>query len=259
MKVSDALRFFKNKGLPEREALILISHVTKKPKEYFIAHDDVECSHEAIELLEKRLSGYPLQYIIGEVEFYGRKFYIEEGVLIPRWETEGLVEIAIDYIGKYGIKNVLEIGVGSGAILITIALETNITCYGTDIDRKALDVALKNASRFGVKCDMKLGKFAEPFEDIFDEIQMVISNPPYVREDAKLPKEVTYEPVHALFAGKDGLNFYKEFFKRYNLKGKIVIMEIGSDQADKLIELTNGIVLKDLAGKDRYLVINNLK
>lgn len=255
MKISEVLKLYKEKGLPEREALILISKVLERSKEFVISHDELECPEQAIELLEKRLTGYPLQYILGEVEFFGRKFYIEEGVLIPRWETEGLVEIAIDLIRKNGIKKVLEIGVGSGVILITLALETGVECYGTDINPKAIKVTRKNSQMYNVNCELKLGEYAEPFIEEFDEIELIVSNPPYVRADAVLPIEVQYEPPDALFAGKDGLDFYKKFFERYNIQGKIVVMEIGEDQGEALRKLTGGEILKDLAGKDRYLVV----
>ncbi|MGQ9855637.1 MAG: peptide chain release factor N(5)-glutamine methyltransferase [Fervidobacterium sp.] len=259
MTVSEVIAIYKRKGLPEREALILIAKYFEKTKEYILAHNDMECPDEVLKILDKRLSGYPLQYIVGEVEFYGRTFYISEGVLIPRWETEGLVELAIKYIKEYNLKNLIDIGLGSGIIAVTLAIETGVRVYGTDISEKALEVAKKNADRYGIEHDFRLGPFAEPFVKIWDNIDMVISNPPYVRSDAELQKELFYEPSEALFAGPDGLDFYKEFFKRYNIDGKIILMEIGHDQGDVLRELTNGLIFKDLAGKDRYLVIDRKK
>ncbi|MEJ5257163.1 MAG: peptide chain release factor N(5)-glutamine methyltransferase [Fervidobacterium sp.] len=256
MKISEVIAVYKRKGLPEREALILIAKYFEKTKEYILAHNDIECPDEVLKLLDKRLSGYPLQYILGEAEFYGRAFYISEGVLIPRWETEGLVELAIGYIKEYNLKNLIDIGLGSGIIAVTLALETGVFIYGTDVSKKALEVAQKNADRYGIKCDFRLGAFADPFVEIWDNIEMVVSNPPYVRSDAKLQKELSYEPPEALFAGPEGLDFYKEFFKKYNIDGKIVLMEIGHDQGNALRELTGGQIIKDLAGKDRYLVVN---
>lgn len=256
LTISQVLKLYKQRGLPEREALILIGYAMNKPKEFVIAHDDLICPEGAINLLEKRLNGYPLQYIIGEVEFYGRRFFVEEGVLIPRWETEGLVDIAIEYIKNYDLKYALDIGVGSGVILVTLALETGIKVFGTDVSEKAIDVTLKNAKRYNVECEVKLGEFAEPFIERFDSIQLIISNPPYVREGAKLQKELDFEPKQALFGGEDGLNFYRIFFNRYNIDGKIVVMEIGEDQGEVLRQLTGGIIRKDLAGKDRYLIVD---
>jgi len=263
MTFSEVIRIYKEKGLPEREALLLIGKIINKKKEYILAHINEECPEdqleEIIQLFEKRKNGYPLQYILSEVEFYGRTFYVEEGVLIPRWETEGLVDICKEYIHKYNLKRVLDIGVGSGVIAVTIAVECkSVQVYGTDISQKAISVAQKNAMRYSVDCDFRLGKFAEPFLDVFDNIELIVSNPPYVREGTVIQKELEYEPAEALFAGYDGLNFYREFFKRYNLEGKIVIMEIGDDQGNYLSSLTGGKVLKDLAGKDRYLVIDKL-
>jgi release factor glutamine methyltransferase len=269
MKFSEIVQAYKDKGLPEREALLLIAKVLGKKKEYVIAHFYDDCPEEFLEsvitLFEKRLTGYPLQYIIGEVEFYGRTFYIEEGVLIPRWETEGLVELSLEYIRKYKLRKVLDIGVGSGVIAITIALECandkelsalGVEVFGTDVNEKAIALARKNAMRYSVKCDFRLGEYAEPFKDDWDSIDIIVSNPPYVRKGTQLQKELEFEPQEALFGGEDGLEFYKEFFKRYETSGKIVIMEIGEDQGEKLKALTGGEVLKDLAGKDRYLIVN---
>ncbi|QIV78859.1 peptide chain release factor N(5)-glutamine methyltransferase [Fervidobacterium pennivorans subsp. carthaginiensis] len=269
MKFSEIVQTYKNKGLPEREALLLIGKAIGKKKEYVIAHFYDECPEEflgtIIALFEKRLTGYPLQYIIGEVEFYGRMFYVEEGVLIPRWETEGLVDLSLEYIRKYKLRKVLDIGVGSGVIAISIALECasdkelsalGVEVLGTDVNEKAIALARKNAMRYSIKCDFRLGEFAEPFRNDWDSIDMIVSNPPYVRKDVTLQKELEFEPQEALFGGEDGLEFYREFFKRYDTSGKIVIMEIGEDQGEKLKALTGGEVLKDLAGKDRYLIVN---
>ncbi|MEN3043248.1 MAG: peptide chain release factor N(5)-glutamine methyltransferase [Fervidobacterium sp.] len=259
LTISQVLKLYKIKGLPEREALILLAHAMNKPKEYLIAHEELICPEHALALLEKRLTGYPLQYILGEVEFYGRKFYVEEGVLIPRWETEGLVELAINYIKKYNLKYAIDIGVGSGVVLITIAAETGINIFGTDTSKKAIEVCTKNLERYNLKCELRLGEFIEPFAEQFNNIQLIVSNPPYVKEGTRLQKEVNFEPREALFAGKDGLNFYKTFFNRYNIEGKIVLMEIGEDQGDFLKDLTGGTVIKDLAGNDRYLLIDKFR
>jgi len=255
--ISEILQIYKANGLPEREALILIAFVLGKSREYVLSHQELDCPNDAIELLEKRLTGYPLQYIIGNVEFYGRQFIVQEGVLIPRWETEGLVELAIEYIRRYNVKTVAEIGVGSGVISVTLAIETGAFVLGTDISPKALEVSYENAKRHGVEhlVSFRLGNYLEPFEDILDSVEMIVSNPPYVRQGADVQRELLYEPKEALFAGEEGLNFYREFFNRYNIKGKIVLMEIGDDQGTFLQKLTGGKCIKDLAGKDRYLVI----
>jgi len=257
--ISEILQIYKNRGLPKREALILIALVLGKSREYVLSHQELECPNDAIELLEKRLTGYPLQYIVGNVEFYGRQFIVQEGVLIPRWETEGLVELAIEYIKNYNIKKVAEIGLGSGVISVTLAIETGAFVLGTDISPKALEVSYENAKRHGVEhlVSFRLGNYLEPFEDILDNIEMVISNPPYVKQGFCVQRELLYEPPESLFAGEDGLIFYREFFNRYNIKGKIVIMEIGEDQGESLHKITGGEIVKDIAGKDRYLVIND--
>ncbi len=257
MNVLEATKLFKDNGLPEKEALILLAFLTGKSKEYFIAHPEYEVPEKLNEFLELRKKGYPLQYIAKEVEFFKRKFYVEEGVLIPRWETEGLVELAVDIIHKRNIKYVAEIGVGSGVIAVTIALETEALVYGTDINDKAIEVTLKNVEKYNLndRIIIKKGYYLEPFLDILDRIELIISNPPYVRNSTNLQKEVTFEPSTALFAGEDGLDFYRTFFKKYYLQGKIILMEIGEDQGNYLETLTGGKILKDLSGKDRYLFV----
>lgn len=260
MKLYDLISQYKACGLSEREIILIASHLTGKSKEYLIAHPETECPNEVLGLLDLRLEGYPLQYILGSVEFYGRTFKVEEGVLIPRWETEGLVEIAIDIIRRKQIKLVADIGVGSGVIAVTLALETGVTVLGTDVERKPLEVTLKNAKTYGVedKIELRLGEFLEPFKERYAEFQLIVSNPPYVKCGTPLQKELLYEPECALFGGVDGLDFYREFFRRYDVTGKIVLMEIGEDQGEELKRMTGGTVLKDLAGKDRYLLVERL-
>lgn len=260
MKLVEIVRLYKSKGLRETEVRRIIAKQLGVTKEWVLAHEVDEFEGDIEELfakLEKRARGYPLQYILGEVEFYGRTFKIEEGILIPRWETEGLVELALGLISSRGVRTVAEIGVGSGVIAVTIAAESNVNVLGTDINERAIRLSLENAELHEVRhlVDFRCGSFLEPFEERFDEIEMIVSNPPYVRLGVDVPIEVKHEPPEALYAGEDGLDFYREFFRRYATSGKVVLMEIGEDQGEKLKELTGGEVLKDLAGKDRYLLV----
>jgi len=257
LRLSELVSRYKVLGLREHEIILIASHLTGKSKEYLIAHPETECPDKILELLNRRLRGYPLQYILGKVEFYGRTFQVAEGVLIPRWETEGLVEIAIDIIKRKQIKLVADIGVGTGVIAITLALETGVTVLGTDVEDKPLKVTLENAKLHGVenRINLRLGEFLEPFKEWFEKIQMIVSNPPYVKRGTLLQSELYYEPEKALFGGEDGLDFYRGFFKRYDITGKVVLMEIGEDQGEELKKMTGGTVLKDIAGKDRYLLV----
>ncbi|SHH19912.1 HemK/PrmC family methyltransferase [Thermosipho atlanticus] len=259
MKIKEALKIAKENGLPELEAHLIICSIINKNKEFIIAHPEYELYEESfIKLIEMRKEGYPLQYITKGKEFFKRWFYIEEGVFIPRYETEFLVEVAITYIKKYNIKKFCEIGVGSGAIIISILSETATFGYGTDISRKAIKVTSINAERLGVKdrLVLKKGSFLEPFKKIYNDLELIVSNPPYVKIYSNLQKELFWEPREALFAGEDGLDFYKEFLNMYNLSGKIVILEIGHDQGDFFRKM-GWKVLKDYSGNDRVAVYNS--
>lgn len=257
MKIDEALKIFKDNGLPITEAYMIIRELTKKPKEFIIAHPEYEFENddEFLRILNERLKGIPLAYLINKKSFFKYEFYIERGVLIPRPETELLVENAIDIIKSENIKTIAEIGVGSGAIVVSILLETDCIACGTDISQKAIKVTEKNAKNYGVdnRLILRHGKFLEPFKDVYDSIELIVSNPPYVKTTAKLSKEVLNEPKEALFAGEDGLEFYKEFLNKYDLNNKIVIMEIGHDQGD-FFRKKGWEVLKDYSRNDRIVI-----
>ncbi|QTA37854.1 peptide chain release factor N(5)-glutamine methyltransferase [Thermosipho ferrireducens] len=256
MKIGEAIKISKRMGLPETEALILLSYLSGNSKEYLLSHLEEECNEKFFLFVKKRLSGYPLHYIIKKKHFFKGEFYVEEGVFIPRFETEGLVELAIDIIKRRKIGTIAEIGVGSGAVSVSILCETNVRALGTDVSEKAIKVTRLNASNFGVesRIDLRKGRFLEPFRSEYKNIELIISNPPYVRQGAILPEDVTFEPPEALFGGEDGLYFYKEFFKLYDTSGKIVLMEIGDDQGE-YFRKQNITVLKDYSGKDRYILV----
>ncbi|MBT1247419.1 MULTISPECIES: peptide chain release factor N(5)-glutamine methyltransferase [unclassified Thermosipho (in: thermotogales)] len=256
MKVLDVIDIFRKKRLPELEAYILLKYFTKKSKEYLIAHPDYEFDGTEFEKwINLRLKGYPLAYIVKEKEFFKYKFYIEEGVLIPRPETELLVEIAIDIIEKNKIKKIAEVGVGSGALIISILLNTNCIGYATDISDKAIKVATINLKRYNLEKRLKIqkGKYLEPFNKKFSEIELIVSNPPYVRKDAILSSEIHYEPKEALFSGEDGLDFYRKFLDLYDFSDKIVVMEIGHDQGE-FFRKKDWTVIKDYSGNDRIVM-----
>lgn len=260
MKISEIVEAYKSRGLRESEITRLIAFECGVSRERIVAHRDEEFCGDIdrlLEKLERRAQGFPLQYLLGNVEFYGRKFAIREGVFIPRWETEGLVELAIVLIKERRLGLVAEIGVGAGVIAITLALETGAIVLGTDVSDVAVEVSWQNARLHDCveRVDFKVGPYLEPFENVFDEIEMIVSNPPYVRTGVQVPPELTFEPPKALYAGADGLDFYREFFRRYGTSGKIVLMEIGEDQGEALKKMTGGVVLQDLSGKDRYLVV----
>ncbi len=245
------------------DSLVIISHLLKKDKAWVLSHldDPIEkaVANEIKKLIAKRKNGYPLAYIIRKKEFMGLDFYLEEGVFIPRPETETLVQFAIEYIKDHGIKTAAEIGCGSGAISVSLAYYTKINIYATDISKKAANITIKNAKKHRIDAfvNVKQGKFLEPFENVLNNIELVISNPPYVEPEYELPKESHYEPKNAFFYGSSSLDFYREFKKRYGGKNWIVIMEFSgkSDDKNELKRLFHEVnFIKDLDGVERFFI-----
>lgn len=207
--------------------------------------------------VEERLTGKPLWYVTGSADFYGREFFVDESVLIPRPETEELVENALKAI-KDGDK-VLDLCTGSGAIAVTVAKESKAEVYASDISAAALATAKKNAENLDanvtfIESDM--------FENIDGKFDVIISNPPYISEkDMKnLQKEVTFEPDIALFGGEDGLMFYRaiaEKAKDFLVENGKLFLECGYDQSVAITNLLTDFytveVIKDLEGKERII------
>ena len=216
-------------------------------------------------IISRRKDNEPLQYILGETEFYGYTIKVDKSVLIPRPETELLVERII--AEENDIKNILEIGTGSGALVIALAKKMNgIVIDATDISEDALRIAEQNAMLNQV--DINIFK-SDIFENVLCKYDIIISNPPYISltDYEELPVEIKdFEPRSALQADDNGLFFYNKILQKakdhLTESGKIYF-EIGYDQAKKITEIAkeNGfsdiIVFKDLNGFDRIVRIIN--
>ena len=201
-------------------------------------------------------NGYPIQYLIGNVDFYGYKIMVNKNVLIPRFETETLVEKTLKYIDEYKFNkaSVLEIGTGSGCISIALKKEKeDLEITATDISIGALKIAKKNA---------KLNKCK-----LFNNYDVLISNPPYLKETDVLDEKTRFEPHNALFGGKDGLKFYPVIFgvaKKYLNKKFLIALEIDEDNGKEIKTLAKEAfpkakvkLEKDLTGRDRYIFVIN--
>lgn len=256
------------------EATLLLGKLMNVDKVHIYTHGKEQVPDEIVnkflEAIEKRSKGYPIQYIIKEKEFMGLNFYIEEGVLIPRPDTEIIVEYILEYIDKRHSQeqiNILDIGIGSGAIGLSIAYyKKNVHVCGVDISHKALEVANINKDRFNLS-NVKLIK-SDLFEKISEEekFHIIVSNPPYIpTEDMEsLQEEVkNYEPRTALDGGKEGMDFYRRIIpesKNYLKEEGLLIFEIGYHQAKDVshIMIENGFkdikILKDLQGLDRAVL-----
>ena len=222
---------------------------------------------EGIKQLER---GIPPQYIVGNVNFYGNIINVDKRVLIPRFETELLVEKAIKYINKkYNNPtkiNILDIGTGSGCIAITLKKELNSNVSGIDISPDALEVAKKNANQNNVQINFYQ---SDIFSNVKDTYDVIISNPPYIKETEEIMDIVkNNEPHLALYAKNNGLYFYEEILKncsKYLNKKFIICFEIGYEQGLDIKELANQYlsniditIEKDYSNKDRYVFIFSL-
>ena len=227
----------------------------------------VKVSKNIEEDYKKLLEGYPIQYLIGYVDFYGYKIYVNENVLIPRYETEYLVQKTINYSKKiFNDKlDILDLGTGIGAISIVLGRELNSIVTGVDISEDALNVAKKNAIENKVSINFIKSNMLDSVEGKYD---IVVSNPPYIDIDEKIMDSVKkYEPHLALYAKDNGLYFYKNILsniKPYLKERFIIAFEIGWWQgsliekiAQEYFENSNILIEKDLTNRDRYIFIIN--
>lgn len=212
---------------------------------WLIAHDTepIEPDRAATfcDLVERRLVGEPIQYITGEAEFYGLPFHVSRDVLIPRPETELLVEKALSLAPLFRTPRILDVGTGSGAIAIALAHEwPDATVTAIDLSASALEVARRNAEHIGFADRIRFlqGDLLAPVAG--EQFDLIVSNPPYVseRDCATLDVEVrNYEPAQALFAGEDGLAIYRhlipEAFKALTTGG-VLLLEIGYGQQEAI-------------------------
>lgn len=226
------------------EARQIIRHITGFDNKKILANYNLELNDYQLRELKnivcKRQTRYPLQYILGEWSFYGRTFKVGEGVLIPRVDTEVVVEKAIELAENKKAPLVLDLCSGSGAIGITLALEIeNSTVYMLEKYDEALEFSTQNVSN-NKAVNAKVIKGDVLKGDLSDKkFDLIVSNPPYVSavDMKKLQQEVTFEPESALCPGEDELLFYKEIAKRYKSSinpGGAICFEVGINQAERI-------------------------
>ncbi len=220
---------------------------------------------EGIQKLEK---GIPVQYIVGNVDFYGNIFEVNENVLIPRFETEELVDKTINYINEYFDKKVkiVDIGTGSGCIAITLQKVLDTEVDAVDISSEALEVAKRNNLNNKTKVNFIKGNLLDNLKDKYD---VLISNPPYIEYDDPEVMDIVKnnEPHLALYADNKGLACYEEILKnanKYLNKKSLIAFEIGYKQASSIKEIISKYfkdsivkVEKDLQNRDRFIFIFN--
>ncbi len=259
LRTSELVKQMLGMGLTLQQSFELVSHFCSIDKSEVLLDKEVD-GQICLSAAKEAAKGKPLQYILGEWDFCGRKIICKEGVLIPREDTETLVEVAKKHL-RDGDR-VLDLCCGSGCISVALAQAGAKVC-AVDINNKAIELTKENADLWGVEVDVrKMDVLSEKTDGMFD---MIVSNPPYIRtsEIRKLDTSVKkYEPRNALDGGDDGLLFYREITKAFydNLAdGGLLIFEIGFDQRGQVTSLLEEAVfknitaVKDLGGNDRVV------
>jgi len=271
MTFREAIRFGEEKlniaGIEDakHDAWLLLIFICKIDRTFYYVHMDEEMPVEQVaeyeNVLNKRAEHVPLQYITGEQEFMGIPFHVNDAVLIPRQDTETLVEEALKVV-RPGMK-VLDMCTGSGCILISILKNiVDVEGYGYDISKQAINVAKENAKLNNVNATFER---SDLFEDVSETFDVIVSNPPYIPTDViggLMPEVAVYEPMQALDGKEDGLHFYRRIIEaasQYLNPGGKLLFEIGHDQGESVSALMKEAgyqdvrVIKDLAGNDRVV------
>lgn len=260
MRICDGLSLAKEFG--NRFAYLLMEFHLKKSKEWIFLHlnDELAKKDEFITLLDRYKNGEPLEYIFGYCEFMGRDFEVGQGVLIPRFETEILVEKALEVASKFNSPRIAEIGVGSGIISISLALELkNAKIIATDISPDALKYAKINKDKFQVDIELIESNYLDKVNGDFD---IIISNPPYIAANYPLDKWVLSEPKTALIGGQIGDEILKDIINLAKSRAKYLICEMGYDQRESMKNYLDKLDFQsefytDLAGLDRGFIAYN--
>ena len=258
--------------LEHRAIYEFLMDILKCDRTKLIMMEETEVSEEVLDKFSEMLSEYifdyrPIEYILGYTYFCGNKIYVDENTLIPRNETEEVVEEAIRVINEFKHEKILDLASGSGAIAISVKkVLPHVDIVGSDISVGALTMARRNANSVGVNVNFVESDILEKFIESGEKFDMIISNPPYVSPDYVLPnKIIEHEPKIALYAKENGLYYYKKIMedakKVLNPNGTIVF-EIGYDQAEAIQRLAKEIlsdytitIKKDISNNDRIVVI----
>lgn len=269
---------------PRLDAELLLAKALGKDRVFLHLNPDFcpedEAVREFLTLVERRAAGEPVQYLTGVQEFMGLEFAVNPSVLIPRTDTETLVEAVLGRLEacrktrstqppQAAAVLTLDLGTGSGAIAVSLAYYCKgLSVKAVDISAEALRLARENALRHGVadRVEFIQGDLFSPFEGTGIKFDLIVSNPPYISGEGmdRLQREVRHEPPHALHGGADGLDFYKRIAadsSRHIIRGGLLAVEIGHDQAEAVQSILDqtgaytGIeVVRDLAGRDRVVL-----
>ena len=269
MTVEDLL-FFAKQHIHSDHAKILIAELLNCNPLELLNYLEKRIPEEKVELLKREIKALeentPLQYVLGNVNFYGNHFYVDKRVLIPRFETEELVENTIKYINRFFTEpvDIIDLGCGSGVIGLTLEKKVSTkTVDLVDISSSALEVARKNCGNLNSNANIIQ---SDMFSAVNKKYDVIISNPPYIKTNEEIEDIVKEnEPSIALYAGEDGLDCYKkilENIKEHIKEKSLIAFEIGMRQANDIQKLVNKYlpdskteVKKDMSGKDRMFFI----
>ncbi len=253
---------------PQKEAIILAKYLLNADESYLFLHenDTFKEYEKFMALVKRRANGEPIEYITKKVSFYSREFFIDKGALIPRPETELLIDEVVKNIKMFSAKKlrIAEIGTGSGIISIMLALLLpNVDITATDISKDALKLAESNRKKYRLEGRIKLYNTSY-LDGIEEDIDIIVSNPPYVANDFKLDKPLEYEPKEAIFGGVRGDEVLMNIIDLACDKNiKLLACEMGYDQRESIGNylkkrgFEDFYFYKDLAGLDRGFVVRN--
>ena len=261
--VAQALQEARALGVDRLDALMLLGEVLSCSRTWLLAHDDAELSPEQGERLQawlaRRASGEPLAYLLGEKEFHGLTLQVDSNVLVPRPDTEVLVDWALELLAGMAQPSVVDLGTGSGAIALAVKhAHPAATVLATDVSTAALEVAHNNARRLALDVEFAEGSWWQAVPE--RRFQLVLSNPPYIAAGDEHLAALTHEPTLALTPGGDGLGALRSIVagaQAHLEPGGWLLLEHGFDQADAVQALLRGHgfaavqMRRDIAGQPR--------
>lgn len=248
--------------IPHKEANILLEHATGLTKVDIFTHPEKVVDDQSFsDFIQRRKKGEPIEYITNKVSFYGEEFFIKEGALIPRPETEILVDQVLKIIEPIQNPVIVDVGTGSGIIAIMIAkLRPDTKVYAIDISPQALEIATINCERFGLTSQV-IFQESDLLSDFHIDVDVVVSNPPYIPDGTPLEVPLSYEPSNALFGGKLGYEPYEALIAQVaERKIPFLACEMGFDQQEAIRTMISHIghykvsFYKDYSGLDRGFV-----
>ncbi len=285
--VKNVFDILKLSSLPKHEAYLILSSILNKPVEYLLAHPELNLPLRVFNKFalweKKRLAGWPVAYLIGKKEFYGYDFQVSPAVLIPRPETEMIIDLVTDNWEKESYDQIIDIGTGSGAIVISLAKELKrlfpskfkkIKFSAADISTRAISVAKKNAdlNKISAYINFKRGHLLAPFLSDLKKSKkinlLITANLPYLTpKQIVASPSIQKEPKLALDGGRDGLDLYRQLFQQISkipsAVSLTVIIEIDPIQSQAVVKLCkqklktkSAQILPDLTGKNRFAIIS---